>query len=135
MAILMSWGSYFDGFDSFLLNYLPMYNKFRAPSMIIVIPTFLFCMMAVITLQRIIEAEDRTALWDRYKKGLMLSGGALLAVLLVYFSADFTAESDKNLMNWANSLRFSTRHCNDWKIPSRLSNVLPPTLRTNSARR
>ena len=104
MAILMSWGSYFDGFNSFLLNYLPMYNKFRAPSMIIVIPTFLFCMMAVITLQRIIEAEDRTALWDRYKKGLMLSGGALLAVLLVYFSADFTAESDKNLMNWANSL-------------------------------
>ena len=36
LAILMSWGEYFLGFNSFLLKHLPMYNKFRAPSMILV---------------------------------------------------------------------------------------------------
>ena len=109
LAIVMSWGSYFDGFNSMLLKYLPMYNKFRAPSMIIVIPTFLFCMMAVMTLQRILETEDRTVLWDRYKKGLMLTGGALLAVLLIYFSADFSGESDKSLTEFVNSMNEQVR--------------------------
>ena len=104
LAIVMSWGSYFDGFNGFLLKYLPMYNKFRAPSMILVIPTFLFCIMAVLTMQRIVEAQDRDALWERYKKGLMLAGGALLAVVLIYFSADFSGESDKRLTQFVNSL-------------------------------
>ncbi|RYG56704.1 MAG: hypothetical protein EON56_03680, partial [Alphaproteobacteria bacterium] len=39
LAIVMSWGSFFEGFNVFLLNNLPLYNKFRAPSMTIVIPT------------------------------------------------------------------------------------------------
>ena len=42
LAFMMSWGEYFEGFNVFLLNNLPMYNKFRVPSMTIVIPTFLF---------------------------------------------------------------------------------------------
>ncbi len=109
LAIVMSWGHYFDGFNGFLLKYLPMYNKFRAPSMIIVIPTFLFCMMTVMTLQRIFEAEDRTALWNDYKKGLMLTGGVVLAALIVYLTADFTGESDKRLLEWVNSLNVQIR--------------------------
>ncbi|MGZ3940601.1 MAG: hypothetical protein ACXVBK_17655, partial [Flavisolibacter sp.] len=52
LTIVMSWGEYFKGFNTFLLNTLPGYNKFRAPSMIIVIPTLLFGMMAVMTVQR-----------------------------------------------------------------------------------
>ncbi len=34
LAILMSWGGFFPGFNGLLLKHLPMYNKFRAPSMI-----------------------------------------------------------------------------------------------------
>jgi hypothetical protein len=97
LSFLMSWGSYFEGFNSFLLNHLPMYNKFRAPSMILVIPSFLFCMMAVMTLQKIISYENKDLLWDRYKKGLMLTGGVFVAALLVYMSADFTSEYDRQL--------------------------------------
>jgi hypothetical protein len=98
MAILMSWGSYFEGFNVFLLNTLPFYNKFRAPSMTIVIPTFLFCMMAILTLQRIISADNRDELWNRYKKGLYLTGGVFVVLLLIYFSADYRSEGDKSLL-------------------------------------
>lgn len=97
LAIMMSWGEYFKPFNSFLLHTLPMYNKFRAPSMIMVIPTFLFCMMGMMTLQKIISYDNKEALWDRYKKGLMLTGGAFVALFLIYFSADFAAPNDKRI--------------------------------------
>ncbi|HEY4205973.1 MAG TPA: hypothetical protein VGM31_04130, partial [Puia sp.] len=52
LAIMMSWGGYFPAFNGILLKFLPAYNKFRAPSVIMVIPVFLFCMLAVLTLQK-----------------------------------------------------------------------------------
>jgi hypothetical protein len=99
LAVIMSWGSYFEGFNTFLLNTLPMYNKFRAPSMTIVIPTFLFCMMAVMTLQKIISYEHKEELWQRYKKGLYLTAGVFGVLLLIYFSADYRSAGDRALLN------------------------------------
>ncbi|HEU4469986.1 MAG TPA: YfhO family protein [Flavisolibacter sp.] len=95
LSFLMSWGQYFEGFNTFLLNVLPGYNKFRVPSMIILIPTLLFCMMAMLTLQKIISMDNKAELWERYKKGLMLTGGVFVVLLLIYFGADFTAQTDK----------------------------------------
>ena len=66
VTIAMSWGGYFQAFNSFLLKYLPMYNKFRAPSMILVVPTLLFCMMAVMTLQKILVDRNNPVLWRRF---------------------------------------------------------------------
>jgi hypothetical protein len=97
LTIVMSWGEYFKGFNTFLLNALPGYNKFRAPSMIIVIPTFLFGMMAMMTVQKVISTPDRAGLWDRYKKGLLLTAGLFVVLLLIYFNSDFTNAIDKNL--------------------------------------
>jgi len=98
ITIMMSWGSYFESFNGFLLKYLPMYNKFRAPSMILVVPTLLFCMLAVLTLDLVVRSEKRQELWDRYKKGLMLTGAVFVVLLLVYTSADFRSEGDRNLI-------------------------------------
>ncbi|NCI46609.1 YfhO family protein [Sediminibacterium soli] len=95
LAILMSWGKYFEGFNSLLLSTLPMYNKFRAPSMIIVIPTLLLSMMAILTLNRIISDPDREQLFLKYKKGLIAVAAVFALALLVYFMSDFTGLSDK----------------------------------------
>jgi hypothetical protein len=51
LTIMMSWGSYFESFNTVLYNMLPLYNKFRAPSMILVIPQLLLPILAVLTLQ------------------------------------------------------------------------------------
>lgn len=99
MAIFMSWGHYFEGFNTFLLKALPMYNKFRAPSMTLVIPTFLFCIMAVLTLQKILgDVQDQKNI-ALYKKGLYLTGGVFLVLLLIYFSSDFRSEFDRQLLS------------------------------------
>ena len=104
LAIVLSWGKYFDGFNTWILNNLPGYNKFRAPSMILVIPTFLWCMMAALSLQKIITTENKEALFQQYKKGLYIVAGMLLLALLVYFNSDFLSESDKALLNQVSSI-------------------------------
>ena len=104
LTILMSWGGYFLPFNSFLLKYLPMYNKFRAPSMILVVPTFLFCMMAVLALQKIVQTEDRSALWRPYKWSLLAMGGVFLLLTLLYFRFDYAGTWEVALVKKASVL-------------------------------
>jgi hypothetical protein len=104
LAFMMSWGSYFEGFNTFLLNALPGYNKFRVPSMALVIPTFLLCMMAVLTLQKITASDSKTDLFKEYKKGLLFSAGLVVVLLLVYMSSDFAAGSDTELSKQVSAL-------------------------------
>lgn len=101
VTIAMSWGGYFQSFNSFLLKYLPMYNKFRAPSMILVVPTFLFGMMAVMTLQKIMVAADRPALWRQYKWGMAAVAGIFLILTGLYFHFSYTSEWDYALLKKA----------------------------------
>ncbi len=98
LTILMSWGKYFDGFNSVLLKILPMYDKFRAPSMILVVPTFLLSMMSVLTLDLIIKYENKELLFQKYKKALLAVAGVFVVALLVYFTSDFSNAADKSLL-------------------------------------
>ncbi|MCZ2223257.1 MAG: YfhO family protein [Chitinophagales bacterium] len=104
LTIMMSWGSYFKGFNTFLFNHLPMYNKFRAPSMILVVPTFLLNMMAVLALQKIIDTKDKLLLFAKYKKGLFITIGVFVILLMMYFGFDYKGEADNNLMQSINNI-------------------------------
>ncbi len=97
-TLMLSWGKYFDGFNTWMLTHLPVYDKFRAPSMILVVPTFLLTMLAALSLQAIFDIENKEELWNKYKKGLMVAGGMLVVALLVYLSADFAGDADRNLL-------------------------------------
>jgi hypothetical protein len=97
LAILMSWGKYFDGFNTFLYHSLPLYNKFRAPSMILVIPQLLLPLMAVLTLDRLATA-DRAEVWPRLKKGLMGAGAVFVLAFILYLSFDFLSSQDKDTL-------------------------------------
>lgn len=97
-TLLLSWGKYFEGFNETMLDILPMYNKFRAPSMILVVPTLLLCMMAVMTLDQLLRSGDPQPFFVKYKKGLMITGAVFVLALLVYATADFTGTTDKLVM-------------------------------------
>ena len=99
LAFMMSWGSYFEGFNVFLLENLPFYNKFRAPSMIMIIPTFLFALSAVIAAQYLLFSGEGKALLDRYKKGLYVVGAVFVFAFLVYFTSDFKSANDQQLLD------------------------------------
>ncbi len=98
ITVMMSWGLYFEGFNTFLFNHLPFYNKFRAPSMIIVIPELMLVLMSVLCIQKIIDADDKKLLLQKLYKGGIATAAVLVFLLICYFSFDFLSSSDKSTL-------------------------------------
>ena len=101
ITIAMSWGGYFQWFNGLLLKYLPLYNKFRGPSMILVVPGFLFCMMAVLTLQKVLEMQDRKALWRQFGWGLLTMAGIFVLLAILYFNFGYSSAWETDLLQKA----------------------------------
>jgi hypothetical protein len=81
LAIMMSWGNHFSAFNYFLFDNIPMLNKFRTPSMILVIPQFLFPLLGIWALNDIVTGKvDNAELWKKVKIAAGVTAG--LAVLL-----------------------------------------------------
>ncbi|HVU58471.1 MAG TPA: YfhO family protein [Puia sp.] len=96
LALLMSWGGYLPGFNGLLLKYLPLYNKFRAPSVILVVPVFLLTVLAALTLHRILT-EPRIIV-KKYGQGLLLTAAIFIVLLAFYFRLDYTTWYDRHFL-------------------------------------
>lgn len=135
LALLMSWGKYFIGFNTFLYHYLPLYNKFRAPSMILVIPQLLLPLMAVLTVQKVVDEKEKHDFVPYFKNGL-IGVGALLALLFIfYISLDFKNSNDKELLQQVASsnqpqLTEAVRSFYDGLVADRKSMMLSDIFRT-----
>jgi hypothetical protein len=106
LAILMAWGRYLPGFNTFLFNHLPLYNKFRAPSMTMVITQFTFPIIAVLGLQYLLYRDkSRELLKADFKKILYVLGGLTALLVLMYVMMDYSAGIDKLILGnkWDNS--------------------------------
>ncbi len=99
VTIFMAWGRNFAGFNSFLLEHLPLYNKFRSPNTALVIPQLLFPVLAVMGLQQVFFSTDgKEQLKASFKKILYAVGGIFIVTLLIYFFNDFTSSFDSRII-------------------------------------
>ena len=98
ITIMMSWGSYFDTLNGFLYKALPLYNKFRAPSMILVVSQMLLPLLAVLGLSKIADTTDKKTLLPRFKKGLIAVAITFALLFIIYFISDFMSGADNELM-------------------------------------
>jgi hypothetical protein len=103
LTIMMSWGSNLDQVNTLFYKYLPLYNKFRAPSMILVIPQLLLPALAVMGLHKITFEENKELVWASVKKGLIATGVIVGILLLLYISFDFLSERDKDILKQVNN--------------------------------
>ncbi|MCB0777746.1 MAG: YfhO family protein, partial [Chitinophagaceae bacterium] len=106
LGIFMSWGKNFLGFNLFLFENLPFYNKFRAPSMAQVIPQITICIIAGLTLQNILFGTNaREELKAGFKNILYASGGLIGLLILMYLMMDYKSSVDAQIIatNWDNS--------------------------------
>ena len=88
--ILSMGGNHFTGINEWMYNHFPMYNKFRAPSMMIVLIQLSVGLLAILGLESLISNRDKIN-----AKHLAIVGGSGIALLfLLTFSG--TAFNDFN---------------------------------------
>ncbi len=100
LALLMSWGNNFMAFNEFLFHHLPMYNKFRTPSMSLVIANVTMVVMAVLALKAVFDKKspiDRKVLNRSLYIATGVVGGLILVVLLLSGSFSYTGASDQQM--------------------------------------
>lgn len=98
-GIIMAWGKYFAGFNVFLFENMPLYNKFRAPSFAQVIPQFAVGLIAALSLQYLLFEEKAKEILNKDFKKILYAVGGLFAFLgLMYFSMDYSAPNDGELL-------------------------------------
>ncbi len=98
LGILLAWGSSLKGFNYFMLDYMPYLNKFRAPSMAMVIPQLCFPLLAVLAVSKLTDQEtDWTAAFKKLKLAVIATSAVMLILAGFYFTADFTGKGDADI--------------------------------------
>jgi Bacterial membrane protein YfhO len=92
LGILLALGSNFDAFNSFMFNNVPLYNKFRVPTMALVIPQILFPIVAALTLNKLIDNNDAET-WKKFKLGIIATAAVFVIALGYYTTSDFGNEN------------------------------------------
>ncbi|WP_163399197.1 YfhO family protein [Flavobacterium fluviatile] len=94
-SLMLSWGKNFSLLTDFFIDYVPMYDKFRAVSSIQVILELCFPVLAVMGIQSFFKAKEEPKL---QQKALMQTGVFGLGIILILVIAKgffhFTGSSD-----------------------------------------
>ena len=95
-SLVLAWGSNLAVINNFLFEHMPLYNKFRAPSMALVITTLTMSALAILAVKRFLEdAKSDTKLSKALYIALGITGGLTLLFAVVpdvFF--DFTSTAD-----------------------------------------
>lgn len=103
VSLMLSWGKNFPLLTDFFINYVPMYNKFRAVSSIQVILELCVPVLAVLGLTSYLKA-DKAAQWDALKKAGGISLGLLVILLLGKGMFSFSSPNDASMVEYLNYL-------------------------------
>ena len=95
-SLVLAWGSNLATVNNFLFEYMPLYNKFRAPSMALVVTTLTMSTLAILAAKRFIE-DARNDI--RLSKALYIALGIVGGITLLIAVApgaffDFTSTGD-----------------------------------------
>jgi hypothetical protein len=86
LTIMLSWGKNLGGgiegmwLTNFFIDYVPLYNKFRTVSSILVVTNLIAPIMAVLFVNKLVTDKEWT---ETNKKKLMITGGAIVGVILL----------------------------------------------------
>lgn len=101
ISLMLSWGKNFPGLTNFFIDYVPMYNKFRAVSSIQVILEVCAPVLAIMGLQAFFMPVENEVP-KRREKALLYSAGTGLGIIILLFlfkgSFAFTNQSDGYFM-------------------------------------
>lgn len=98
IGILLSWGRNLPSPNNWLFDHLPLYNKFRTPSMSLVMTTTAMAMLGMLALRALLKKE--VELKYIYIATGITGGLCLLIALFPGLAGGFTAKMDAQLPEW-----------------------------------
>lgn len=126
LTILLAWGHNFAPLTNFFIDYVPLYNKFRAPSSILVVVELLFPLIAILGLYSFFEKSKLTR-EEKQKKLIQVTavvgGLLLLLILLAKPILGFTTESERAYLP-PYLLDFLVEHRYSWFLTDALKTLL-----------
>jgi hypothetical protein len=97
-GILLAWGKHFSTINYFLFDHLPFYNKFRSPTMSLVIPQLTVPLLAALGLDQVLTSKaSKEENWKKFKTAVFVTAGLALLGILFYFMADFKGPYDAGM--------------------------------------
>jgi len=115
LTILLAWGHNFSALTNFFIDYVPFYNKFRAPSSILVVVELLLPLVAIMGVFDFLRSSDYTK-EHKQKTLLYVTGGtAFLLLFLILFGKSllgFYTDAEEQyfplyLLDYISEARFS----------------------------
>jgi len=100
LSIMLAWGKNFMPFTEFFLHYVPMYNKFRAVSMTLVIADLTIPLLGILALKEITtKGRDKKQSLKELSIALGFTTGLILFIMAFAGSFfNFSAQSDGQLL-------------------------------------
>lgn len=102
LVLLLGWGRHFMVLSNLFYDYVPLYNKFRVPSMILVVLQLTIPLLGSYTVWKIVKGDfERAVVLKGLKISLLIVGGiCALFVLLPGLAGSFSATADSNYPDW-----------------------------------
>lgn len=107
IGIVMSWGRNFPIVNNWLFDHLPLYNKFRTPSMSLVMTTTAMAMMGMLALKEVLERK--VTLKHVGIAGGVTVGLCLLFVLFPGLAGSFKGTVDAQMPDWLTAALIADR--------------------------
>jgi len=92
-SILLSWGKNFPALTNFFIDYVPLYNKFRAVSSIQVIAELAIPLLAILTVNKFLKDKNDKESQLKYLKYATIGVGGLTLLFTLFGSSLFSFES------------------------------------------
>lgn len=107
IGVVLSWGRNFPSLNNWLFDHLPLYNKFRTPSMALVMTTTAMAIMGMLALKEVIERNASL-------KQIGIAGGITAGLCLIYaifptLAGSFRGSVDAQMPEWLTSAIIADR--------------------------
>ena len=101
MSLVLSWGKNFGFLTDFMIDYFPLYNKFRAVSSIQVILELCAPVLAILALKELFDSRvDKSRKLKALKISMFTIFGIVLALFLLKGTFSFESFSDETLKRY-----------------------------------
>lgn len=97
VSLLLSWGKNLDFLTRFFVNYIPLYDKFRAVSSIQVVLELCFPILALMGIQTFFNSSKESQ-FEHLKKSAIVCGGLIIALFVFKGFFSFSGTFDGQLM-------------------------------------